>query len=62
MATKLLFFAPRARAELNVNTAELHKVKSNAVTIYSHKCGILCGSQKDIRAVSTTKKKALIKN
>jgi hypothetical protein len=62
IATKLLFFAPRAKAELNVNTAELHNVKSNAVTIYSQKCGILCGNQKDIRAVRINKKKAFTKN
>ena len=62
IATKLLFLAPRAKAELNVNTAELHNVKSNPVTMYSQKCGMLWGNQNDINAVSTTKKKAFTKN
>ena len=62
IATRLLFFAPSAKAELKVNTAELQRVNNNAVTIYCQKCGILWGSQKFIKTQSTAKKKALTKN
>ena len=60
-ATRALFFALMANAELKVKMAMLFKLNRPIVIRYSERCGMDWGKKKFIRKNSKTMKRPLIK-